>query len=59
MQTVEKLVAKPDTRSAALCMLGKTLDLCFEKVGVPAADASLAAMLLPVLYPLLREVQNS
>jgi len=32
VQTIEKLVSKPDTRAAAITMLGKTLDLCPEKV---------------------------
>ena len=31
-QTIEKLLNKPDTRSAAVTMLGKTVELCSDKV---------------------------
>eukprot|EP00798_Chlamydomonas_sp_ICE-L_P001299 gene1299-32650_t len=31
-QTIERLLNKPDTRSAAVTMLGKTVELCHEKL---------------------------
>jgi len=31
MQTIERLIGKPDSRAAAVTMLGKTVDLCIDK----------------------------
>ncbi len=32
MQTIEKLLKKADTRSAAITMLGKTVELCVARI---------------------------
>ena len=40
IQTIMQLLRKPETCSAAITMLGKTVELCAEQVPPPSPTAS-------------------